>query len=159
MEGNSMKNSVIQKSHVVLTSLLLVGFLSHAGEPEWVGRSEMSGGQPSSMAPAQATAVTEVKVITTDGCNAADPTEAPCPKPSRTEVQFTVEVGGPCHNYSARVSVTPDNQYLTIFDTPIPNCSRPEEKEYRTQVVARGIPARGSLRVTNPVYVKVIQAH
>ncbi len=139
----------------VASALLSVLILS----PEaFAGGGEVVGGQPTPIPPVKdiRVPVSDVRVMST-GCGAPPPPGQDCP--NRVTVSFVVPYGGSCHTYRANVFFGQNQSYLSIYDTPIPYCTRPEIINYRTTVRLNGaFPENESLRLLNPLYVVSIPA-
>ena len=119
------------------------------------GGGEVVGGQPEHQPPEGWTAgkivpVSNVSISLMRGCGQPNPSGCP----DNTEVTFTVEMGGTCHSYSVKPQFNSGSTTLTILDSAMENCTRPEKLDYEASVTFEGNLGSQPVMVGNPVYIK-----
>jgi hypothetical protein len=120
------------------------------------GGSEVVGGRPrppqDGMSPARIVPVSGVAIQVYRGCGQPNPNGCP----DDTEVNFTVAIGGPCHTYSVNAQSLADHTVLTILDSFMANCTRPEQQNHEASVNIAGNLGNKPVVIGNPIYIKTM---
>jgi hypothetical protein len=74
---------------------------------------------------------------------------------NRTTVTFTVVHGGACHTYRGVVTRSRYGNILSILDSELPRCTRPEIQYYTTSVTLSGVYRTSSFILNNRLYPQV----